>query len=81
MLIPALLINLGRVGNFEDLFASKPIAVSDVPLALYSGLFSYMGWWAEYLVNKTAVFVKIAKMNVETLDLGNVCLNVVCLSC
>ncbi|KAA0183611.1 putative L-type amino acid transporter 1 protein MLAS [Fasciolopsis buskii] len=34
----------GRVGNFEDLFASKPIAVSDVPLALYSGLFSYMGW-------------------------------------
>ncbi|THD21111.1 Blood-brain barrier large neutral amino acid transporter [Fasciola hepatica] len=40
----AVLLGMGKVENFEDLFASKPIGASDVSLALYSGLFAYVGW-------------------------------------
>ncbi|TPP58463.1 Large neutral amino acids transporter small subunit 1 [Fasciola gigantica] len=38
------LLGMGKVENFDDLFASKPIGASDVSLALYSGLFAYVGW-------------------------------------
>ncbi|CAL8072635.1 unnamed protein product [Calicophoron daubneyi] len=39
------LICMGKTENFEEAFAtSKPVTTEDVSLALYSGLFAYVGW-------------------------------------
>ncbi|KAA0183610.1 Blood-brain barrier large neutral amino acid transporter [Fasciolopsis buskii] len=46
------LLCMGRGGNFEDFFSSKPIGASDIALAFYSGLFAFAGWQTLNIVSE-----------------------------